>query len=450
MINKIIELFSIDTDFKASDEERRRKLLTPILAFSVLLTFSTMVVSIFFVFQNNSDPGWELGALASLIALLGFVSVFYVNLRNSSAAGILLITIIVVVLIFSDTPRQVMEGRTTLFLAIPIIMASLLVRSWASFLIYMFIDAWLIWLGLSNDIIFNLIAAFGLFMIALLSWVGARSLEQRNDDLEGALQDLKRNQEMLIMEEKMASLGRLAAGVAHEINTPVAAIRNAYKEIELLIEEYQGSIDDPEVNGEDHHQIAKEMMQLTTLGTRAAERTAEFVSNIKSQPRLLAEEDRRIFDAASAVDQAILLLNHAAIKKKCDLVFLPQEKEILLYGLPGRLSQVVTNLVANAIDACDSKGGGSIRVNLSSFQDRVELSVSDQGVGIPPENLPKIFDPMYTTKPFGEGTGLGLSIVKDIIKGEFGGTVAVESAVDEGTIFVVSFPLREGVLGENH
>lgn len=444
MINKLAYFFSIDTNFNATDEERRRKLLTPILAFLVLLTLLSLPASFFFILQGSSDPGYKLAILASVISLAGFVGIYFVNRRSSTTAGILLITIIVIVLVFSDTPREVLEGRSTLYLTIPIIMASLLVRSWVSFLTYVFTEIWLIWLAISNDILFNSIGSLGLFMIALLSWVGARSLEERNTELEEAFHDLQRNQEMLILEEKMASLGRLTAGIAHEINTPVAAIRNALKEIEMLTEEYRSSINEPEVTGEDHNQIAQEMMQLAQLGSRAAERTAEFIRNIKSQPRLLEMKDRHFFDAVSAIEQALLLLNHAARKSNCEISFEPQAAEIILYGLPGRLSQVVTNLVANAIDACALKGGGPIRLRLSAHHHRVELSVSDKGSGISPQDLTRIFDPMFTTKPFGEGTGLGLSIVKDIIKGEFGGTIEVDSQLDLGTTFLVKIPLSKG------
>jgi signal transduction histidine kinase len=108
-----------------------------------------------------------------------------------------------------------------------------------------------------------------------------------------------------------------------------------------------------------------------------------------------------------------------------------------IFGLPGRLAQVVTNLVTNAIDASRPKGGGSIVLWLGPKAGQVELRVTDAGTGIPPEIMKRIFDPMFTTKPFGEGTGLGLSIVHDIVSSEFNGTIEVDSRLGEGTTFTL-------------
>ena len=111
-----------------------------------------------------------------------------------------------------------------------------------------------------------------------------------------------------------------------------------------------------------------------------------------------------------------------------------------MYGSAGWLSQIVTNLVNNAIDASAVKDGGPISIRLSKSEAGLELQVTDQGCGISAENLPKIFDPMFTTKPFGEGTGLGLTIVHNIVTANFGGTIEVDSRVGQGTSFTIHFP----------
>jgi signal transduction histidine kinase len=115
-----------------------------------------------------------------------------------------------------------------------------------------------------------------------------------------------------------------------------------------------------------------------------------------------------------------------------------------LFGSPGRLAQIVTNLVTNAIDASVPKGGGAILVQLEPSDGVVELRVSDRGIGIAPENVAKIFEPMYTSKPFGVGTGLGLTIVHDVVTAHFKGTIDVQSEVGLGTTFI----LRLGSAGE--
>jgi signal transduction histidine kinase len=104
---------------------------------------------------------------------------------------------------------------------------------------------------------------------------------------------------------------------------------------------------------------------------------------------------------------------------------------------------VITNLVTNAIDATSDKGGGPIVLRLAPSSAGLELRVSDKGSGIPPENLKKIFDPMFTSKPFGVGTGLGLTIVHDIVTGDFNGSIEVESEPGVGTTFVLRFANRE-------
>jgi signal transduction histidine kinase len=101
--------------------------------------------------------------------------------------------------------------------------------------------------------------------------------------------------------------------------------------------------------------------------------------------------------------------------------------------------QIVTNLVTNAIDASVDKGGGPVTLRLTGKDGALELRVADRGTGIAPENMEKIFEPMYTSKPFGVGTGLGLPIVRDLTTGHFNGTVELESVVGAGTTFVLTF-----------
>jgi signal transduction histidine kinase len=140
------------------------------------------------------------------------------------------------------------------------------------------------------------------------------------------------------------------------------------------------------------------------------------------------------------VREALLLLGHALRKGNCRAIFEPPAPHIELYGSPVRLGQVVTNLVENAIDASLAGGGGAITVTLIQRDAALDLEVADSGTGIDPRIMDRIFEPMFTTKPFGQGTGLGLSIVHDIITSDFGGTVRVDSRPGLGTTFTVSCP----------
>lgn len=275
---------------------------------------------------------------------------------------------------------------------------------------------------------------------ALQSALLVQQVETHAHELEQAYSTLQKQQEMLLIVEKMASLGRLTAGIAHEMNTPLAAVRSALSTMTELIKEYHAAIGDAEVTVDDHLEIAQEMQQVVTLATKAAERASGFVRGIKSQTRALSSQDHILFDAVLVTRESLLLLGHILRERKCEAVFEPSEDMVEMRGVPGRFAQIVTNLVTNAVDACFSKGGGTITLRLVKRSNEVELQVSDPGSGITPEVLPRIYDPMFTTKPFGQSTGLGLTIVHDIITGEFGGTIEVSSRVGEGTTFTVHFP----------
>jgi len=278
---------------------------------------------------------------------------------------------------------------------------------------------------------------------------GERELErlhalqrERTEELERAYQALRENQEKLLISEKMASLGRLTAGMAHEMNTPLAAVRAALDELSELTEEYEKSIGDQEVTLDDHREIVREMEASIKLADSAAESVAGFVSGIKAKTRDMSSTEFRDFDAVPVIQESLLLLQHMARKAHCDVSFEHDSDKMQLFGAPGRLSQVITNLVTNAIDATADKGSGPIVVRLGRWEQGLELSVIDKGTGILPENLKRIFDPMFTTKPFGMGTGLGLTIVHDIVTGDFNGTIEVDTEPGEGTTFRVRLGKR--------
>jgi len=262
----------------------------------------------------------------------------------------------------------------------------------------------------------------------------------RSRELGEAYKALKDNQERSLIAEKMASLGRLTAGIAHEMNTPIAALRSALMELGKLTDEYETSIGDASVTDLDHGEIASEMRASIRLATSAAERAAAFVKGIKTQTRNMGQVEKQRFNAVPVIEEALLLLRHALLKEKCSIDFAHSADRVDLIGSPGRLAQVMTNLVTNAMDACSGSEDPSIVIDLESRADFIELRVSDKGAGIPSENLSKIFDPLFTTKPIGQGTGLGLTIVHDIVVGEFGGKVEVGSVLGEGSTFTLRFP----------
>jgi signal transduction histidine kinase len=284
---------------------------------------------------------------------------------------------------------------------------------------------------------------------ALKGAVLVREMDRRNVELaeshvelEVAYQNLRRNQNALLLSEKMASLGRLTAGIAHELNTPLAAVRASLSDVRRLLAECKSSLEDPRVEASDYREMYGEMLDGLDLAERAAEGVVGFVRGIKAQTRDLDSRQKEPFNAVGAVRDCLLLLAHKVRDRKCALRFESSVEAVELWGSPGRLAQVVTNLVTNAIDAVPSEGAGQVEVRLEKQQDRLELDVIDNGLGIAAHDLPRIFEPMFTTKKFGEGMGLGLAIVHDIVIGEFGGTIDVDSDPGRRTTFKLSFPLR--------
>jgi len=271
--------------------------------------------------------------------------------------------------------------------------------------------------------------------------VAITELKARAKELEEANVRITHDQAQLVASERMATLGRLTAGIAHEMNTPLAAVRASLSEAGKLVREYRDSVGDPDVTGEDHLAIASEMEKAIDLATRAAERAAGFIRGIKGQTRSSGAQDPGIpFDIVKVVGDVTSLLAHELRLGKCRVEFREPPAPVVTIGKPDKLSQVLTNLVINGIDAM-APDGGTITIGLSEESGSAILEVSDTGCGMSDETLQRMFEPLFTTKPFGVGTGLGLLIARDIITGEFLGTIDVSSVLGKGSRFVVTIPL---------
>ncbi|MBN2440443.1 MAG: substrate-binding domain-containing protein [Spirochaetales bacterium] len=258
-----------------------------------------------------------------------------------------------------------------------------------------------------------------------------------NEQLAQSYSELKRNQQILIASENMASLGRLSAGIAHEMNTPLAAVMAALQELGFLAEEYKKSINNTGVTAQDHQEIAVEMINNISTAMKAAETSVRFIKGIKSQVNPYSTVADQLFNACDIVDDTLIVMEHLFKINHCTIVNNMEDK-VFLFGNPPMFGQIVTNLITNAIDACKPEGG-TITISLYENSDNsTVLSIQDTGPGISKENIRKIFEPFFTTKPFGQGTGLGLAIVYDLVN-KFGGKVDVES-VPGNTLFRITFP----------
>jgi signal transduction histidine kinase len=254
------------------------------------------------------------------------------------------------------------------------------------------------------------------------------ALEQRNAELRDALEKLRRAQDNLIRSEKLASMGRLVSGIAHEINNPVNAVINSLGPLDELLRQMAESRD------ADAAGLARSAEEMLTVVQRGAARTKAIVQALHNYSRGDDAVQREV-NVARSVDDSLDLLRHrlrnVQVKKEID----PSAR---ILGLPGQIDQVLMNLITNAAQALGDKGG-TIRVTAAIRGGQVLVTVEDDGPGIPAEILPRIFDPFFTTKDVGEGSGLGLSIVHGIVE-RHGGHIDVQSAPGQGTVFTITFP----------
>jgi len=276
-------------------------------------------------------------------------------------------------------------------------------------------------------------------------------LENQNVELANSKTELERLQAQLVHTEKMASLGQLSAGIAHELNNPagfiygnVDILRDYLKDLERLLKIYD-EIDLPseaassvaalktEIN---YEKLSGDLSAILTDCREGAQRICDVVKNLRLFSRLDEAELKKI-DIHEGIDSTIRLLSRYYSAGKIDLrrdyADLP-----MVNCYAGQLNQVWMNLLGNAAQALKDQGEVSVSTRIDD--DWISVVISDTGSGITEEDLPKIFDPFFTTKPVGEGTGLGLSISYGIIV-RHGGAITVKSEVGSGTSFTVKIPI---------
>jgi two-component system sensor histidine kinase HupT/HoxJ len=268
--------------------------------------------------------------------------------------------------------------------------------------------------------------------------------------LRQAHEDLKRTQQQLLHSEKMASLGRLVAGVAHELNNPISFVFGnvlALKRYSKRLGEYLGAVQRKEpwerIDAlREELGIDRLLADLPSLieGTaEGAERTRDIVDGLK---RFSAADRnlRETMDLVPVVERAVHWVSKAAPNSFSVEVDLPEE--LMVVGSAGQLQQVMMNLVQNACDATAGQPKARLMISVEIEGDGVHLRFADNGPGIARENLPRIFDPFFTTKPVGKGTGLGLAISYGIVE-QHGGRLEAGNGADGGALFTLVLPLAK-------
>ncbi len=281
------------------------------------------------------------------------------------------------------------------------------------------------------------------------------------DELNDAYSRLKSSQLALVQSEKMASLGQMVAGIAHEINTPLGYVQNnvamgqeLFAQVQAMNDGYENLVDSLMNEGVSEEQVSAQMQHVAALRTQTNAREmlgamqglmddslygigqiSELVMNLKNFSRMDAAVTEAMglndcIESALNIGRNVLKNNNVEVVK--ELGDLPR-----ITCAPSQLNQVFLNLFTNAAQAM--AGSGCLGIKTWHEDGAVMVAVQDNGKGIAPENLTRIFDPFFTTKPVGQGTGLGLAITHQIIE-QHGGEIKVESEVGVGTCFYIKLP----------
>lgn len=272
--------------------------------------------------------------------------------------------------------------------------------------------------------------------------------------LQHAFDELKRTQDQLVQSEKMASIGQLAAGVAHEINNPIGYLHSNLNTLGQYVEDvlrvvktYEAalpSVTDPipkaaidQLTKEtDFHFVLEDIPKLLAESQEGVQRVRKIVQDLKDFAHAGENEDWQWVDLRHGLSRTLNIV-HNELKYKAEV---QQSYEDIpeIRCLPGQLNQVFMNLLVNASHAIDTNG--MVRVSARQKGENILVEISDTGCGIPSDVIGRIFEPFFTTKPVGKGTGLGLSISYGIVK-KHGGRIEVESEVGRGTTFRVVLPV---------
>lgn len=266
---------------------------------------------------------------------------------------------------------------------------------------------------------------------------------------DGLLDQLELTQRQLLHSEKMAAIGQLAAGVAHEINNPIGfvysnitSLAGYVNDLLRLIRTYEAAgIETPEIarlrRDIDMEFLAEDILSLIAESQDGIDRVKRIVQSLKDFSRSDDGEEFRLADIHRCIDSTINVVNNE-IKYKAEIVKdygdLPEVE-----CLPSQINQVIMNLLVNAAQAIEERGEIHIRTRVED--DGVRIDVRDTGCGIPPDVAHRIFDPFFTTKPVGKGTGLGLSLSYRIVSNHQG-WITAEPAQPHGTVFSIWLPLR--------
>lgn len=250
------------------------------------------------------------------------------------------------------------------------------------------------------------------------------------------------NQNMLMERERLASLGQLIGGIAHNLKTPIMSISGAAEGLTDLIKEYEASVVAPDVTVQDHHEIASDMKEWIEKIKSYTEYMSDIITAVKGQAVTMSEEQATTFTLDELVKRVNILMRHELKNALVSLnVEMKTSENTVLKGNINSLVQVVNNMISNAIQAYNGKPDQKIDLILSQEKNNVVITVKDYGCGLPDEVQKKLFKEMITTKGK-NGTGLGLFMSYSNIRAHFNGNVTFETKEGKGTTFNIILPIQ--------
>lgn len=269
-----------------------------------------------------------------------------------------------------------------------------------------------------------------------------RRVEQRTQELEAAMERLHHSQEELVRSETRAALSSLVSSVSHELSTPLG---NSLMTATTLVDQskaFQKTIDRNQLRRSELSAFVAMVHEGNDLMARNLQRASELLKNFRQVANDQASEERRCFDLATMVAEIVGTLK-PSLKRHPQQIVLNIPDGIVMDSLPGPLGQVIINLINNAyLHAFDGRSDGVLTINAEVVEDKkVMLRVADNGIGIPDENLARLFEPFFSTKKGKGGTGLGMSIVHNLVSKTLHGSITVYSQVGVGTRFEIQLAL---------
>ncbi len=256
------------------------------------------------------------------------------------------------------------------------------------------------------------------------------------------VEQIRDNQDKLMERERLASLGQLIGGIAHNLKTPIMSIAGAAEGLNDLIKEYDSSIGDPEVNDNDHHDIAKDMSVWTQKIKGYTEYMSDVITAVKGQAVVLSDESNVSFTIEELIKRVDILMRHE-LKNALINLKVSVDDDLLNIEMKGNVNslvQVINNMISNSIQAYNGKTDQNIDFIISKDENVIVLTIRDYAGGLPKEVSEKLFKEMITTKGK-NGTGLGLFMSYSTIRAHFNGNITFNSKKGVGTDFNIVLPL---------